>query len=727
MTKTNVLFGGNALNAVKNKDGSYSLDVSGPGGINYKLRDACEVYPNDDVWEAVIASGSFITPRGNTAGAGWVEVNMSPWFPDVETVIGFRQTFEMPSRVFGMVTLSHRNAGQQVASINIESEDVLAGLEPMPDTVPIEILNASQATTTITVNFTAPPAVPLRIGQVISIEGFADTRLNVSNATVATTPSDTQITLVGNDYAFTSTTIASTPGNGAAFIERREMLGNARNAVGVVHGSATATQRRVYTRSQGGVSRPSGTVAGSHHVTTGTDVATAAASAPRADAWVPSSEFSMLVSRDHVTYLDRGVDANAAWSPRYRQTQVTPNPERSYKTKVRVRSTPGLTRPVAKIASISKAGSTTATVTTDGPHGLVTGQYVGFYGVRDQAAFANQTTGLLCTVTGENTFTVAHGSSATATSYGGFVVLVQGQQALGGAVAQVAQSVTRVNGIVTITGNATWAAPAAIGNVVELIGCRDAVSGADLGLDGVYNVINLATTTLTLEPVLNVAGSPSSGDDIGATNCGGAVVQRFAVRLHVLMVVDYDPMLIEFAFKGNPDAGEAIVVQGAVTATMTSTGVAGTVAQDAAIGNPVTAGVRASSANVAAMSASGDSVAWLGTMIGVGVVKPYCLPEAEWNASLALTGTGDVAIQPAGGAGLKRHVTSFWAINTGASLVDLIIKDGSTVRKTYPLPVNVPVPVPLPTGIILTANTALNAALGASGTVRFNATGYTAP
>jgi hypothetical protein len=127
------------------------------------------------------------------------------------------------------------------------------------------------------------------------------------------------------------------------------------------------------------------------------------------------------------------------------------------------------------------------------------------------------------------------------------------------------------------------------------------------------------------------------------------------------------------------------------------------------------------------MSATGDNVAWLGTMIGAGVIKPYALPEAEWAFTGALTATADTAVQAAAGAGLKRHVTLMQATNTGASAVDVLLRDGTTTRIQVTIPAGQSVFMPLPTGIPVTANTALNVALSAAGTVRFNALGYTAP
>ena len=579
--------------------------------IAQRIRSACESYPDTDFWEeTALASGDFILARGNTGGAGWIEISKDPSTADTETVLSVVEPIRMPIRINAMVSMTHRNAGQQIAQMDFVSDDVLDGLAPLDVPEPIAILNASQTTTTITINFASAPAVPLRVGQIVSVYGFTDTRLNVNSATVATVPSATQITLVGNDYAFASTSIGSTLGSGTAFIERADLLGLARNGVAIIHGNATVTNRRFYARSQGGLARPSGTLAGSHQVSTGTDVATALATGYDTDAWGAPLETVLMASRDAVLVQDRATDANAGYSVRYRSTQIVPNPARTYRTRFRVRSTPSLTRPIAKIVSIVKAGSTTATVTTDVPHGLVTGNYVGFYGVNNQTNFANQTTHLACTVTGANTFTVVHGASATATSYGGFVMRLQGHPALGGAIAQVGQSVTRVGNVVVVTGNATWAAPAVIGNIVQLIGFRNTTNGGDIGIDGAYVVCNLVTSALTLKPV---PGQAPTGTDIGATPCGGGVVQRLGFRIHALTAVDYDPLMIEPAFKGTSDAGEAQPVSGTVTSTVT----AGTI-------NPV-----------------------------VPATPYFVNSAATTNGALILTGTSGLS--------------AFWATNTGAS------------------------------------------------------------
>jgi hypothetical protein len=78
-----------------------------------------------------------------------------------------------------------------------------------------------------------------------------------------------------------------------------------------------------------------------------------------------------------------------------------------------------MSRPIAKIVSIVKTGTTTATVTTDVPHGLLTTSYVTIKGVRDQTNFPNLTTATVVASTPTTTtFTIVIGGAVTATSYG---------------------------------------------------------------------------------------------------------------------------------------------------------------------------------------------------------------------------------------------------------------------------------------------------------------------
>jgi hypothetical protein len=162
------------------------------------------------------------------------------------------------------------------------------------------------------------------------------------------------------------------------------------------------------------------------------------------------------------------------------------------------------------------------------------------------------------------------------------------------------------------------------------------------------------------------------------------------------------------------------------TVTTLGTLTGGAAAEDAATtSNPHIVGGVVRTAVAPTTFVAGDAARHTMTSAGQLVVKEYGPAQVEFSANLALTTTTAAAIVAAAGAGIRNHITSFWAINTGAATVDLIILDGAAERARYPLPINIPVPVTFPTGLLTTTATALNANLSAAGTVRLVATGYT--
>jgi hypothetical protein len=300
-----------------------------------------------------------------------------------------------------------------------------------------------------------------------------------------------------------------------------------------------------------------------------------------------------------------------------------------------------------------------------------------------------------------------------------------------GAVGQTVQSAalsTLADGTrqLLLVGSATWAAPAAtIGDTLDLIGCRDIATGASLGIDGAWKIANVSTTNLTL--VLPYAGSMELPADFTTVNCGGGLVRRTEMRVSYIRAFDFARERVEWAQRPITDvsASAPVYITGG-TITSATANVQGAQANNATtVPQPVLTSIVGVSANPAAGTTARQQQA-IGTLIGVPVTKPYAIPEAGFNASLALTATTAVAIQAAAGAGLKRHLTAVQAINTGTA-VDLIILDGATERWRLTLPQNVPVAFAFPTEIVTTANTALNANLSAAGTVRANFQGYTAP
>ena len=651
------------------------------------VRDASEVYPNPAIWDqaaTVVAPGDFIAQAGNTAGAGWVEISKSPFDAGNCTTLEMVQRYNIPVRIANGISMSQRAAGQHIGSAEFVSTDDWVGAVPIPDPVPVEIYDATQATTTITINFSTAPAVPFRIGQRVNVYGFVDNRLNVSSATISATPTTVQIQIVGNGYTFTSTTITSTLGSGAAFVERVDVLGGARNGVAILRENATATNASFYSRSEGSLARPSGTLAGSHGTTIGSDAATVLVSAPYAQAFAPANKSRLDMSRDGYAFSDRASNGgNGVFTTRYRHDEVVPNLARPYKQRYRLRSSKAPCRPIAEIVTAVKTASSTATFTTRAPHGLVTGQWIGHFGVANQTAFAAQASGVQVTVTGTNTFTAVTGANTTATSYGGFVFMCEGQQALPGAVVQAVVNAARTSNVVVLTGSASWSGPL-VGETVEVYGVTNVVDGANLGLDGTYRVEAVATTSLTL----SLAGSNVGGADVVSVAAGGGVIRRTTMRIHYSVAEDYEPQLIEAAQAGIAEAGFGLPVNVVTSSLVTSDitriagtlvvngGLAGTLAIGGAAAhsattttNPMTCGGRVVPTTIATTDltlVAGDAAHVPITPGNQQVVIPFAASEVQWSGINAFVPTAwasastPTVIRPASGtASVRTYMTGY--------------------------------------------------------------------
>lgn len=700
--------------------------------ITVHMREAFEVYqPNVGRWTESKHDADIVRVEGNVVSASYLDISKSPLHAGTETTITAASPFEFPYEIAIGAHMSQRTLGQEF-SIEVVDTDA-----PLTASTDIAISSISQATTTLTVNTLNPHGlVP---GACIGIYGVNDSRFNYPSLVVASTPTATQFTVTAGPGGNIPSVTAGPFTTG--FVYTRSRLGFARNGASMIFENATVTNAAFYVRSESGDVLPSGTAIGNHAVTIATTASVQAINTAGAYAFVPTTEYRFVAQSDRLQWMDAPIDTTAQATARSTRTQVIPNPSKSYKLRFRATNNKGLTVPNAQIVSAAKAGSTTATIVTDVPHGLTTGDVFVAYGVRDQTNFANLATATaVASVVNETTFTAVWGSSATVTSYGGYIARVNGGNLMSalGAIAQVAQSIASTNNILTVTGNTTWAG-LVIGDYVNLVGCRDNSTGASLNLDGAYRVRNLATTSLELEPI-SASISPSLSN-FTSVNCGGAIIKRTCLRISFVRVFDYDRLRVEMLARPASDAASAapVTVQntpavtvssGTVTTVSTVTSVTGLAggqaAHDAAIaGAPIRIGGRAVTANYTAV-ASGDVADIVTTTVGAQVMKPYAIPEVGWNANLSLTTTTAQALAAAGGAGLKRHITALQAVNTGTA-VDLIILDGATERWRLTLPQNVPVSITFPTELITTANTALNANLSAVGTVRVCAQGYTAP
>jgi hypothetical protein len=682
------------------------------------FREAFESYaPNTGgVWNETLGAGDIVQPDGNALGASYLTLSKSPFNTGTETVVETAESWPMPIELSLGIHRSQNALGQEF------SVELVDDGTPIPAIADIAVSAISQSTTTLTVTTAAPHG--LSIGQCIGIYGCADSRFNYASLVVASVNPTTNTFTCTAGPTGTIPSVTATPSATGVFVYVRRRLGLANDGTSMIFESTTATSASFYFRSNSGDALPGVTGAaltGNHSSTVATNASVALSSSPFSYTLSPTSEYRLQMASDKIQWFDSAVDVATGTTQRVIRTSVCPSPGKRYRLRFRGTNNRGLTVPNVRVISATKSGATTATVVFDRPHGYTTSDLVVMYGSRDQTNFPNNATPTaVLSVVSPTSITVVWGATTTGTGNGGFMARAQGGQAAQGVQATAVQSASITNGVLTLVGAANWSG-LLNGDFVNFFGGYD-TGGADANLDGVYRVANSATNLLDLVPI----GGTVIPTTLSSVNIGGAVIRRTCSRVSWARLFSYSRERVEFATRPQSDLTGSIPVQVTNTPAMTGN-VQGAQANNATtVPQPVLGSIVGVSANPTAGTTARQQQA-IGTLIGVPITKPYAIPEAGWNASLALTTTTATAIQAAAGAGLKRHCTAVQAINTGAAAVDLIILDGATERWRITLPINVPIAFQLPTEITTTANTALNANLSAAGTVRANFQGYTAP
>jgi hypothetical protein len=724
-------------------DGTYSEVITSISqNMTNKFREAFEAYDpvNGGRWTESKASGDLVYVDGNAAAASYLVISKDPLTAGTETAITSIGRVSLPIEAAIGASMSQRTLGQE---FSLEMIDTGA---PLPDVSDIEISSISQATTTLTVETAVPHG--LSVGKSIGIRDCSNLLANYPALVVATVPSPTQFTATAGPGGTIASQTITNPAGAKGFVYFRERLGRAQNGIAQIFEQATATQASMYIRSEAGDALPSGTIAGNHSVTVGTTASVQLVNVAYQYAFSPTTEYRLFVQADRTQWADGAVDAVAQTTSRLLRTQVCPDPSATYKVRIRCTNNKSLTVPNAQIVSAVKTGTTTATITTDRPHGLVANDPVVVYGIRAQGAteFPNLTTATaVASVVDATTFTIVIGTAGTVTSYGGYVAKVQGGNLMSalGANAVVAQAVTLstlADGTrqLLVTGNTNWAG-VSLGDLVNLVGVRDNTTGASLNVDGAWKVANLTTTSLFL--VLPYAGSMTLPADFGSTNCGGGVIKRTDIRVSFLRVFDYERERVELLARPSGDLAAAVpvAIQGGTVTTVTTAGVQGVQANNATtVPSPVLTSIVGVSANPTAGTTARQQQA-IGTLIGVPVTKPYSIPEGEWLYAAAASGivntTTAVTIKTAGGAGIRNYITSIQVMSeTLTTATELAIRDGAagtviwrTKIPTGGLPTTT---IAFPSPLKGTANTLLEVVTltaSGAGAVYFNAQGYAAP
>ena len=530
------------LNLGKQKSNrSYPVVLASDSSVTNTMpifQDTFNTFDTTNSWDVINkATGDILIVDGNALGSNYLSMALDPLVDDTETIIQSKSTFNKSDKnLFILPSTSQRIVGQEFSSAFVSTET------PEADYIPVAISSISQTTTTLTVTTAIPHN--LDVGSRISISDVPDSRLNYSWVVVATIINATNFTCTAGSNGNLPSITTSVFNTG--FVSYRRVLDGFPNGVALFFESALATNAAIFMKNGGNGFFPSGTVAGNHNLTTLTTASSQLVNnGYNIINFQPPSILNLNLLEDSVILNDKASNAsNAAYFLRSKSEAVVPDNSLDYKIRLKIKNNKSLTKPIAQIVSISKSGSTTATVTTDIDHGLTIADFVNIFGVRDQTNFPNLTTAtVVASVINATNFTIIVGSSVTATSNGGYVSRVNGSINQGGTITQSIQSITRTSNILTVVGSANWAG-FAIGDYINIVGCRDISTGATLNIDGTYKAIYFSTTSLILEPITSYA---PTGEDIALINCGGGLIKRSVFRIHKLLVRENDKNITEIS------------------------------------------------------------------------------------------------------------------------------------------------------------------------------------
>ena len=508
------------------------------------------------VFSASVASGDFIKQVTTSNGQTLTAISADPLTENKQSVVMMSgvQPVSIPHYFEIEATLSQRVRGPHAFIEAVDRGTAAPAVQSW------SIASITQATTTLTVVFNTAPAIVL--GDFLSISGVSDNRLNYHNLVVATISQDglTITATVSDDATLPSVSVGPLTSQGVATLVPHSYGAN--NYWGIRLTGAATTSAAHITRFGGSPEMLSGTFTGSQLVTVASSAPVWTSAATGAYSVKATSRYSVRCDARQVAFADVATDTASIQTIRTIRSGVKPSLLGDYVVRYRVVSPISMTRPIAKITTISKSGTTTATVNTDVAHGLVTGQYVTIKGVRDQTNFASITTPVAVTVVSPTQFQLVLGSAVTASSTGGAVILSNGGYDQPGIIGQAVQSVARdANNYVTCVGSASWSG-VQVGEYYNLYGVRDA-AGADLGFDGVYEAVTVNTTTLVLKPVTeSISGSVLApvGTVVTTTNSSGALILRQTLRVHDIVLESYDHNRVIIDGQGASDLTKALPV-----------------------------------------------------------------------------------------------------------------------------------------------------------------------
>lgn len=497
----------------------------------------------DESW--VSQGDSFTRGGGNSQGSHYLGISLSPFVAGSEYTLITKDVYQVPLRAVYGLSINQRILGQEVecSLISVLNNSI----ETISSVNDLSISGTVSITSNVaTINFASDHG--LKGNDRVLLLNNTEPRLNVGPV-VVTVVSNTQITV--------PCTLANGTYTAGGIVRWIDPFKYAKNAFGCLYENTSATQASFCVRNDGN----------KYRYVTGQTIASLTANNvntnPFTDAFLATQEMEYFFNQEELQIYSKTADSTQTANSNLQRFQnVIPDITREYRFRIRIKNLDNLTVPVAKITSIAKTGTTTATVTTSSPHGLATTDFVNIYGVRDQTNFPNLTTQTaVSSIINSTQFTIVIGTASTSSSAGGGVWKVQGSVTAPGAVTMAVQSISRTSQVLTVVGSASWSG-LLNGEYIELYGC-DATS---MGLyDGPYKVLGSSGTSLLLESI---------GGDFGSINCGGAVARRTDVKLHYVRFLDTTRVNVDLSFRGGQDFQKSLpvnVTAGTVTTVSTVT------------------------------------------------------------------------------------------------------------------------------------------------------------
>lgn len=648
---------------------------------------------------------------GNVAGSSYLVVSLSALIAGGDEWLSLSlDSFRVPYDIEFGLSLSQRVAGQE---INVEMVGVDSGGAVLAEAEPAQI--ALTGTVSVTSNvwtFATGTDHNLRPGDWVYLAGATDSRLNVGPV------------ILGSGTFGTTVVLTSTLANGtytlggSAFVRRIMLTAGALFHGGIRWWGGTAGNADILSRNDDPRGRLEawnpGNTQDANNVPNEGGLNYAGVSYAQAFRSKGSWHFEHTSKR----LMWRARDIDITGNDRSSRVRREPNPsfENAYKIRIRAKNLPNYSVPVGAIVSVSKSGSTTATINLPA-HGLTTNDFIVVYGIRDQTNFANLTTATaVASVVDANNITIAFGASATATSYGGFVMVAKGGAVPNIQAISVQTYKKTADGLrLLLVGSGTWTET--IGNTVTLFGLTDSGGTVISALHGRYRLALLSTTTIELEPL---DGQSLASVSTSPVNAGGTLIRNTDLRIHYFRVFDRLRQEIDMTMGGTTIDPSPVQIVGtpAVSGSGTFTVQGGAADSAASSGQPLMTAARIRT-GIQTDYADGDAANLRADQNGRLILSDIAADKSQtWNFALnAFSSTSDTAAATAAGANIRRAVDTGWLRNTGASAGFLIIKDGTTERARIPLPASMtnPIPIDLKGYVRTAANTALNVACSGAG------------